>query len=320
MRLETGDLRVLVALVEEGSVTAAGDRIGVSQSAISHRIAAWNSGLGRPLFVKSGRNLVPTPEAHRVATESKRILEQIDHLLDSATLDLATMREQFTISSTDFERGIFLHDVQSAVLASAPQSSLHFVWGNLDSRAMLQQGKIDLSLGRLTTALSEEFHWANLFSDKVKVFYDPDVRSAPVDSADYWSSRHVRVIFSRDDDTYVDNVLSMLGHREKRSIATEVPSLWEIFQVLKGTNLLVTTPSALLGQFGDRLACCDPPMEITPITVGMLWHERTHYSAAHRWLRSTIKRHVASSIDTLCALNPAIELRCVTEPPEALPD
>ena len=48
-------LRVFDALMEEGSVTRAGARLGLSQSAVSHAIAALEQALDMALFDRATR-------------------------------------------------------------------------------------------------------------------------------------------------------------------------------------------------------------------------------------------------------------------------
>lgn len=56
-------LEILRALVETGKTTAAAQRLGMSQSAISRGIAQLETQIGRPLFDRQGGRLVPTVEA-----------------------------------------------------------------------------------------------------------------------------------------------------------------------------------------------------------------------------------------------------------------
>ena len=56
-------LEILRALVETGKTTAAAQRLGTSQSAISRGIAQLEGELGRLLFDRQGGRLVPTAEA-----------------------------------------------------------------------------------------------------------------------------------------------------------------------------------------------------------------------------------------------------------------
>ena len=61
--LDGHSLRLLVAVVEEGAVTRAAWRLGVTQSAVSHGLDKLRAIVGDPLFVRSGRGIVPTARA-----------------------------------------------------------------------------------------------------------------------------------------------------------------------------------------------------------------------------------------------------------------
>jgi molybdenum-dependent DNA-binding transcriptional regulator ModE len=60
-------LRLLVAVVEEGSVTGAANRLGVTQSAVSHMLDKLRAITADPLFVKCGRGIVATARAELLA-------------------------------------------------------------------------------------------------------------------------------------------------------------------------------------------------------------------------------------------------------------
>jgi hypothetical protein len=55
-------LRLLLAVVDEGSITRAAQRLGVTQSAVSHLLDKLRAIVGDPLFVKSGRGIVATAQ------------------------------------------------------------------------------------------------------------------------------------------------------------------------------------------------------------------------------------------------------------------
>ena len=60
--LDLNLLRVLDALVEERSATRAGERLGLSQSAVSHALNRLRHALKDELFVRSSDGLEPTPQ------------------------------------------------------------------------------------------------------------------------------------------------------------------------------------------------------------------------------------------------------------------
>ena len=64
--MEATDFGLLVsldALLQEGSVTNAARRVGLSTPAMSHALARMRERLGDPLLVRSGRGMVLTPRA-----------------------------------------------------------------------------------------------------------------------------------------------------------------------------------------------------------------------------------------------------------------
>lgn len=62
-----GMIRALAAFADTGNVTQAGARLNVSHAAVSQQLRALESHLGVPLFDRSGRALVFTPEGEMLA-------------------------------------------------------------------------------------------------------------------------------------------------------------------------------------------------------------------------------------------------------------
>ncbi len=64
--LRPGDVELLDAIFQSGSTTGAAERLGVEQSTVSRRLAGLEKRLGRELFVRAPRGLLPTPLAERL--------------------------------------------------------------------------------------------------------------------------------------------------------------------------------------------------------------------------------------------------------------
>ena len=71
-------LRLLVAVVETGSVTGAAHRLGVTQSAVSHLVGKLKRIVGDALFVKSGRGIVATARAEALAIRARDLLRELE--------------------------------------------------------------------------------------------------------------------------------------------------------------------------------------------------------------------------------------------------
>ena len=70
--LDLNLLRVFDAMMEERSTTRAGDRLGVTQSAVSHSVARLRDLLGDELFIRTPAGMEPTPRAQLGATPARR--------------------------------------------------------------------------------------------------------------------------------------------------------------------------------------------------------------------------------------------------------
>jgi LysR family transcriptional regulator, regulator for metE and metH len=75
MDLEVRHLRLVVAIAETGSVTRAGGRLHLTQSALSHQLRDMEDRLGTRLFHRVGKRMVPTPAGEAVLRSASRVLD-----------------------------------------------------------------------------------------------------------------------------------------------------------------------------------------------------------------------------------------------------
>ena len=78
MDLEVRHLRLIAAVAEVGSLTRAGDRLHVTQSALSHQLRDIESRLGTALFLRVGKRLVLTPAGERLLTSARQMLDGLE--------------------------------------------------------------------------------------------------------------------------------------------------------------------------------------------------------------------------------------------------
>jgi LysR family transcriptional regulator for metE and metH len=75
--LETRHLRLVQAIADSGSVTRAGDRLHLTQSAVSRQLAELEDRLGLALFARVKKRLVITPAGEHLLGASRRILDDL---------------------------------------------------------------------------------------------------------------------------------------------------------------------------------------------------------------------------------------------------
>jgi len=86
-RVEVRHLKLLRAIVREQGLTRAAAHLHLTQPALSHQLADLERRLGRPLFLRTGRRLVPTEAGERLVRAAEALLPE----LEKAEQDLALL-------------------------------------------------------------------------------------------------------------------------------------------------------------------------------------------------------------------------------------
>lgn len=279
-------LRVFVTIYEAQSVSKAAQILGVSQSTLSHRLERLRTIVGDPLFVRAGRGITPTTRADHIVLEAKSALASLSAIVESETVDPTEIEGTFVIAATDFERALFLLDVQRQVTDIAPRVKLKFAWERVDNSELLRQSSFDIAVSPSVSGSESDIKTKALFKDKLVCFYDANV-SGPVNSlSDYLERRHLSIMFSEGDESFVDRALSAIG--KSRDIAVTYPSLTEAPAVMAGADLIATVPSRLRTNIMRDFSYSVVPFPLDEITYSIQWHARTDKSPIHQWLREQI--------------------------------
>ena len=75
--LDSRHLKLVTEIARAQSVTRAADRLNVTQSAVSHQLKDIEARLGTPLFVRSGRRMLPTAAGSHIVETAERVLADI---------------------------------------------------------------------------------------------------------------------------------------------------------------------------------------------------------------------------------------------------
>lgn len=78
--MDIRQLELFLAVIEQSSVTKAAERMGVSPGAVSLQLRNLALNLRAELFVRSGKRLVPTPAALRLAEQTRHLMRQFHQI------------------------------------------------------------------------------------------------------------------------------------------------------------------------------------------------------------------------------------------------
>src|ERR1700694_389433 len=76
--IEIRHLQLVAAVADVGSLTRAGDRLHLTQSALSHQLRDIEERLDAPLFLRIGKRLLLTPAGERLLWSAKKVLERLE--------------------------------------------------------------------------------------------------------------------------------------------------------------------------------------------------------------------------------------------------
>lgn len=279
----------LEALLEVAHVSRAAERLGVTQSAMSHALKQLREHFGDPLLVRGTRGLVLTPRAERLAISIRRGFAELRRGLSDADVDSSAART-FNIVAPDHLACVVLPNLTALLSERAPHADLTV--RSLDPRFFFEQ----LEVGEVDVVLSVETPRAPALKAK-RIFEDtfacavrrehPRV-GAKLTLAQYAALPHVVHSPSGRGTSGIDHALEARG--VSRHVALRAPSLVVATTVAASTDHIVTAPRRFLDHMAPKLdlKVMPVPLDLGRFRAFALWHDRFDRDPAQRLLRDCI--------------------------------
>jgi DNA-binding transcriptional LysR family regulator len=293
-------IRVLHTVLTERSVSRAAMKLGMYQPAVSASLKRLRELAGDPLLVRSGAMMVPTEAGLRMIEPSASILRAAEMLFtDIRGFEPQTATHTFRVAAADYLDPYFLPRLVSEVKAQAPrtQIEIHPLSAAADYHVQLAHGDIDVVVGNWLKP-PQELHLGKLFADEIVCLVSrehPAVRRGWTPES-WLASEHIAPPPAYPGARgVIDESLAEQGLA--RNITARCPHFGLIPRMVASSLLVLTTGRQFCERFLDLLPVqvLDCPVQFPELVYYQLWHERTHQSAASRWLRERVKA-VASAL------------------------
>jgi LysR family transcriptional regulator for metE and metH len=172
-------LRLIAAIAEQGSVTAAGRVLDLTQPALSHQLRELEARLRSPLFVRTARRMVLTPAGEQLAHIARGVLGQVDaferQVVDG---DFADARGVIRIATECYTAYHWLPAVLRDFRDRWPNVELRVSAEHTSAPiAALRNGRLDLALV-YTPVTDRRIRLEPLFDDELVLVTAPDHRFA----------------------------------------------------------------------------------------------------------------------------------------------
>jgi len=241
INLDLNLLRVFVVVAEAGSVTAAADRLYVTQPAISAALRRLTRAIGQPLFERQGRGLALTARGERLIAVARPHLEAlVAAALKPALFDPKTSERIVRCGLSDATEEWLLPPLLNTLAKRAPR--LRIVTLQTQFRTVgedLSSGRIDLAV-TVADELPQSTVRTPLFVGGFVCLFDPRRVRLPrkLSLERYLEQEHVVVSYNGDLRGIVEDMLGM-----NRRVRVSVPSFQSVGAAVDGTALLATVPT-----------------------------------------------------------------------------
>lgn len=288
-------LRLFLAVLETGSVTAAAAELGLTQSAVSHALQKLRAITRDPLFVKSGRGIVATAHAEALAEEARIILATMKDFSRGARFDPSVADISLVVAANDLQRDLLLPGFVQTLEQALARVRLRVIPSDAPTADILREGGCDLLVTPFPPDAIDLLQ-RNLFRDEYVCFYDPAIRPAPADREAYLAARHVTVVYPDRTRLVFDAQMEALGLR--RDFVVSVASFSGVAAFLRGTDRLATLPR-LLGAGSMRGFAAAPipgRPKVDPLSMSLVWHRRHAADPAMTFVRGLLMRHAGAIV------------------------
>ena len=285
-------LKAFDALYAERHVTHAGQRIGLSQSAMSGALTRLREVFGDELFVRSPSGMQPTPRADDLAGPVSAALRLMRDALGADRFDPAAASHTVTLAMTDYAAFVLLPPLLARLAVEAPGIDVRVrgIFGRGEALGLLDDGEANLAVGFPVEASARILVQPLLqegFACIARQGHPAFAEGASLDA--FAAAPHLLVSPEGDRMGLVDRELAAFGL--SRRIVLSLPQFLVAPFVVADTDLVATLAARVARRFSAArlgIAVHAPPIALPAWPLAMMWHRRADRHPATIWLRQRV--------------------------------
>lgn len=294
MRFKKLDLNLLVALdhmIELRSVSAAADRMFMSQSAMSNALTRLRDYFDDPLLVQVGRRMEVTPRAEAMRGAIRDILVRIEATIDAHPEfrpDRST--RTFNILLSDYSMRVLMPSVFQLIDAQNATIKINLHAQTDLPQVLLERGEIDLLISP-EIFMSAEHPSSIIYEDKyvVAAWKGGKYGNVKMDQATFEAASHAVMVPPGAAKSVETSLLAEAGI--SRQVDVQTFSFSNLPHLITRTDRIATIHSRLARLVAPQaeLVTYEMPLDLPPLRQMIQWHEYRDSDPGINWLRSTIE-------------------------------
>lgn len=296
--LDLNLLRVFDALAREQSTVRAGERIGLSQPAVSAALGRLRHFTGDELFTRDGNRMVPTPRALELVEPVRAALASLEQsFANAAAFDPATAETALRLGGSDYFSALLMPELARRALPDAGGIRLQMLdCRSSEIQTLLSDDRIDVAIDR-SLEMPGWIRAEKLFtSSLVCLLREGHPAEARFDLVPEGSvpielfGEIPQVLRSADGSTIGTMDAALARESLSRRVAMTVPHFQAVALVVASSDLMGSLPV----HFARHVARFLPvrlyatPFPSPEMEVFMYWHRRHDRDGASLWLRKQL--------------------------------
>lgn len=292
---DLNQLRTFVVLYEMQSLTAAADRLGVTQPTVSYTLARLRERFGDDLFRREGHVMVPTARAAQLFGPLHEALAQIDATVtDADDFDPGEFDGELVMALSSIGEQTFLPPLMAAMARGG--ATPRIVAKRIDASEIeeaIVRGTVDLAL--TVSLLDTARVWRTRVRSVEYVALTSERHPLPPTDPMMFADRRFIQVSTRAGHVFPTEAL--IEHGLIPQVALVVEEYATIPAVVVSTDLVVLLPrhvaEVFCGWFPElRIAELPWPGASSP--VGLYTRREPHLSPAQTWFRRLVLDAVSS--------------------------
>ncbi|MFZ2987609.1 LysR family transcriptional regulator [Ideonella sp.] len=300
MRFNRLDLNLLVALdalLAEGSITRAAERLNLSQSATSNALARLRDYFEDELLVQVGRRMEPTPRAEGLRGPVRDVLMRVDSTIATQpAFDPAATNRRFRVIASDYTQLVLGPHLMSLAQAQGCMAEIEFCPQISNPQRDLERGEADLLIIPLDYA-SPDHPCETLLRDAFVclVWQDSPLAQGSMTRMRYENARHVVMVPPNGgvSSSYESMLVARAGVQRRYAVRTY--SFGSVPAMVVGTDYVATVHARMAWSLQN----CWPlriralPIAMPPMSQGVQWHRYRSQDPGLVWLLNLFRSAVA---------------------------
>lgn len=287
-RIDLNLLVVFEALMVEGSVASAAEKLGKTPSAISHALARWREQVGDPLLVKVGGRMQPSTFALTLIEDVRPILRSIKRVLAlPAPFDPATSDRVFRIACPI--TGRVLSEILSRVGQAAPSAKVEWLAAPRQVYDAVAEGLVDIAHLAGETRLPDGLDEVDVPGFQWTSFVRADHPALSNWGPKAWSTYpHVQVNISNEARSPFDRPGGQAPL--ERTVGALISEFSSLGPLLARSDFIATFPRVLMAWDMETygLRPLPPQIELPEFRTRFFWSSRLANDPASLWIRELV--------------------------------